>query len=51
MQLLNHQYHSLTKLQDLREDKDISKKEEKGGGKIKETEINTVTIVITSIKL
>ena len=49
--LINHEYHSLTKLQDLRKDKDISKEEEKGGGKIEEIEINTVTIAITSIKL
>ena len=49
--LINHQYHSPIKFQGLREDKDISKEEEKGGGKIEETEINTVTIAITSIKL
>ena len=39
------------KFQGLREDKDISKEEEKGGGKIEDTEISIVTIAITSIKL
>ena len=43
--LINHQYHSLIKSQGLKEDKDISKEEEK------ETEISIVTIAITSIKL
>ena len=35
--LINHQYHSLINFQGLREHKDISKEEEKGGSKIEET--------------
>ena len=47
--LNNHLYHNLIKLQGLREDKDISNEEEKGGDKIEETETSTVIIVIISI--
>ena len=49
--LINHLYHSLIKLQGLREDKDISKEEEKGGDKIEETETSIVIIAIIFIKL